>query len=541
MSNFPNSYNGNPHIKGDGVQQNFTQHEVVEYQRCMSDVAYFCEKYVKVIHLDHGLTPFKLRGYQTKMTKHFSDNRFSIILAPRQSGKSVTSVAWLLHYVIFHPDKTVGILANKGSTSREMLSRLTLMLENLPFFLQPGCKVLNKGSIKFSNNSQIIAAATSSSSIRGLSMNCVSGDTKICIKIKGSHIFYGSINTFIANSEKNKRFDTRIPILVSYKIVNSITNQTYIGRYFTTDPNDGYFGSGQILKDDIIKFGIDNFTKEIVKIFSPDGSHIINQTSLQGDIAIRLDDYTIQCSDHPDVITGIDSYIKSEFDKDIEVLTHCGFKSFDTILDQGISKQLLKISFKHKDNLKCTADHKLLIFDGKTYVAASLLKVGDSLYGGAIVESIDQIENEPVYDLLNVQDTHAYYSNGLVSHNCIFLDEFAFVQNANEFYTSTYPVISSGKDTKVIITSTPNGVGNMFYTLWESAIQNTSEFKPFVIRWQDVPGRDEAWKKQTIANSSEAQFRQEFSCIGGDSMITVLDTITNVEMTIPISQMYSLL
>lgn len=290
MSSHPNAYNGNPHVKGDGVQQNFTAHEIVEYQRCMADVGYFCEQYVKVIHLDHGLVPFKLRGYQQSMVQHFTDNRFNIVLACRQSGKSITSVAWLLHYVIFNPDKTVGMLANKGATAREMLSRLTLMLENLPFFLQPGCKVLNKGSIKFSNNSQIIAAATSGSSIRGLSMNV------------------------------------------------------------------------------------------------------------------------------------------------------------------------------------------------------------------------------------------------------IFLDEFAFVQNANEFYTSTYPVISSGKDTKVIITSTPNGVGNMFYRLWEGAIQKTSEFKPFTIKWSDVPGRDEAWKKQTIANSSELQFNQEFECLDGDSEVDVI--INNNKIKIKLKNLY---
>jgi hypothetical protein len=83
----PDSYNGNIYIKRDGVQQSFTAHEVNEYRRCMADVGYFAEKYVKVISLDHGLVPFKLRGYQEKMVKHFSDNRFTIILACRQSGK----------------------------------------------------------------------------------------------------------------------------------------------------------------------------------------------------------------------------------------------------------------------------------------------------------------------------------------------------------------------------------------------------------------------------------------------------------------------
>ena len=263
MSNSEN-YLGNPNVKRDGVNEKWTQKKLSEYKKCMKDPAYFCRKYVKVIHLDKGLVPFELYPYQEKMFKHFEQNRFSIVLACRQSGKSISSVGYLLWYALFHPEKTIAILANKGATAREMLTRVTLMLENLPFFLQPGCKALNKGSIEFSNNSRIIAAATSGSSIRGMSVNL------------------------------------------------------------------------------------------------------------------------------------------------------------------------------------------------------------------------------------------------------LFLDEFAFVENAAEFYTSTYPVVSSGKDTKVIITSTANGIGNTYHKIWEGAVQEVNEYKPFRVDWWDVPGRDEEWKKQTIANTSQLQFDQEF-------------------------------
>jgi len=257
-------YLGNPNVKRDGVETEFTLEEIKEYQKCMQDPAYFVETYVMIISLDDGLVPFNLYDYQRKMFSHFNDNRFSIVLACRQSGKSISSVGYLLWYAIFHPEKTIAILANKGATAREMLARVTLMLENLPFFLQPGCKALNKGSIEFSNNSKIIAAATSGSSIRGLSINL------------------------------------------------------------------------------------------------------------------------------------------------------------------------------------------------------------------------------------------------------LFLDEFAFIDNDATFYTSTYPVVSSGRDTKIIITSTANGIGNVYHKLWEGAVTKTNEFKPFRVDWWDVPGRDEKWKKQTIANTSQIQFDQEF-------------------------------
>tara|TARA_R110000744_G_scaffold163852_3_gene280883 strand:+ start:2255 stop:3853 length:1599 start_codon:yes stop_codon:yes gene_type:complete len=272
-------YLGNVNVKRDGIEESWTLETVTEYAKCMKDPVYFAKTYLKVIHLDHGLVPFDLYPYQEEMFSHFNDNRFSIVLACRQSGKSISSIAYLLWYAVFHPEQTIAILANKGATAREMLGRITLMVENLPFFLQPGCKALNKGSIEFSNNSRIIAAATSGSSIRGMSVNL------------------------------------------------------------------------------------------------------------------------------------------------------------------------------------------------------------------------------------------------------LFLDEFAFVENATEFYTSTYPVVSSGTSTKVIITSTANGLGNIFHKLWEGAVQGTNEFKHFRVDWWDVPGRDEEWKRQTIANTSDLQFNQEF----GNTFHGTGNTLINAE------------
>jgi len=277
MSN--ETYLGNINVKRDGVVQQWTKEEVLEYKKCMEDPAHFAREYVKIISLDRGLVPFILYPYQERMFNHFNNNRFNIVLACRQSGKSISSVAYLLWYAVFHPEKTIAVLANKGATSREMLSRITLMLENLPFFLQPGCKTLNKGSIEFSNNSRIIAAATSGSSIRGMSVNL------------------------------------------------------------------------------------------------------------------------------------------------------------------------------------------------------------------------------------------------------LYLDEFAFVERASEFYTSTYPVVSAGKDTKVIITSTANGIGNIYHKIWEGANQGVNEFKPFRVDWWDVPGRDEKWKQTTIANTSSLQFDQEF----GNTFFGTGDTLINAE------------
>jgi hypothetical protein len=273
------SYLGNPNVKRDGITQAWDEELVREYARCMNSPSYFAKKYCKIISLDKGLVPFQLYPYQEKMFEAFNEFRFNIVLACRQSGKSISACAYLLWFALFNSEKTIAILANKGATAREMLSRITLMLENIPFFLQPGCKGLNKGSIEFSNNSRIIAAATSGSSIRGMSVNL------------------------------------------------------------------------------------------------------------------------------------------------------------------------------------------------------------------------------------------------------LYLDEFAFVERAAEFYTSTYPVVSSGKDTKVIVTSTANGIGNQFHKIWEGAIQGINEFKSFRVDWFDVPGRDEEWKSQTIANTSQLQFDQEF----GNTFFGTGDTLISAD------------
>lgn len=98
------------------------------------------------------------------------------------------------------------------------------------------------------------------------------------------------------------------------------------------------------------------------------------------------------------------------------------------------------------------------------------------------------------------------------SYNCVFLDEFAFVPSniATEFFTSVYPVITAGTKTKIIIVSTPNGM-NLFYKIWTDAINKKNNYVPFEVHWSQVPGRDDKWKEETIRNTSEHQFDQEFN------------------------------
>ena len=262
-----NVYLGNPNLKKANTPIEFTEENVIEFVRCKNDPVYFAQNYVKIVSLDEGLVPFKPYDFQEKLINNFHENRFNICKMPRQTGKSTTCVAYLLHYAVFNDSVNIGILANKAATARELLGRLQTAYENLPKWMQQGIIAWNKGSLELENGSKILAASTSASAVRGMSFNI------------------------------------------------------------------------------------------------------------------------------------------------------------------------------------------------------------------------------------------------------LFLDEFAFVPNhiADSFFASVYPTITSGKSTKVIIVSTPHGM-NHFYRLWHDAEKQKNDYVPTDVHWSEVPGRDEVWKEQTIANTSEQQFKIEFEC-----------------------------
>ena len=275
-----NQYLGNPNLKKTNTVVEFTKEDIKEYHKCAQDPLYFIQNYVQIVSLDKGLIPFEMYDFQKGMVSTMHDNRFSIFKLPRQSGKSTTIISYLLHYALFNPNVNIAVLANKSSTARDILSRLQLAYENLPKWMQQGIIAWNKGNIELENGSKIIAAATSSSAIRG------------------------------------------------------------------------------------------------------------------------------------------------------------------------------------------------------------------------------------------------------GSYNIIFLDEFAFVPSnvAEQFFASVYPTITSGQNTKVIIVSTPHGM-NMFYKIWVDAQEKRNNYVPIEVHWSEVPGRDEAWKKETIRNTSESQFNSEFECEFLGSIDTLVSTV----------------
>jgi len=200
-------YNGNPNLKRAGVGVNWTPEMVQEWVKCSRDVVYFVKTYMKIINLDQGLINFDPRQYQINMLESMMNERYTIIATARQAGKSTTTCGFILWYIIFHTEKTVALLANKGETAREILGKVQLAYQHLPKWLQQGVTEWNKGSFALENNSRVIATATSSNNIRGFSINLLFIDE--AAHIENWDEFFTSVYPTISSGQ-----DTKI-ILVS--------------------------------------------------------------------------------------------------------------------------------------------------------------------------------------------------------------------------------------------------------------------------------------------------------------------------------------
>ena len=195
-------YLGNPTVKLSGVRHPYTKQQIREIIRCKNSVEYFAENYCKIVSVDDGEVQFIPYDYQRELLGKYQDNRFVITLQARQSGKTITTACYILWYALFHGEKTIGILANKEAQAKEILHRITGMYQGLPFFLQQGAEELNKRSIGFENGSRIIAAATSSSAIRGMSVSLLYLDEFAFVADDVS--FFSSVMPTISSGKQSK-------------------------------------------------------------------------------------------------------------------------------------------------------------------------------------------------------------------------------------------------------------------------------------------------------------------------------------------------
>jgi len=202
-------YLGNTNLKRVGEQIEWTPDLLKEYMKCADDPIYFAREYIKIVHVDRGLVPFEMYDYQKEIADKIFNNRRVAVLTARQSGKTTTAVAVILHYILFNEFKTVAILANKGDASREVMARVKLAYEALPKWLQQGIEEWNKGNIALENGCQVLAGTTSSSAIRGKSVNFLYLDEVAFIE--GYDEFFASVYPTISSGESTKLLMTSTP------------------------------------------------------------------------------------------------------------------------------------------------------------------------------------------------------------------------------------------------------------------------------------------------------------------------------------------
>jgi hypothetical protein len=202
-------YLGNAHLKKTDEAIEWTPELLKEYIKCAKDPVYFASEYIKIVHVDKGLVPFEMYDYQEEIVQKITDHRRVAVLTARQSGKTTTAMAVILHYILFNEYKTVAILANKGDASREVMARVKLAYEALPKWLQQGVEEWNKGNIALENGCQVLAGTTSSSAIRGKSVNFLYLDEVAFIE--GYDEFFASVYPTISSGESTKLLMTSTP------------------------------------------------------------------------------------------------------------------------------------------------------------------------------------------------------------------------------------------------------------------------------------------------------------------------------------------
>lgn len=202
-------YLGNTNLKRIGEQIEFTPENLKEYMKCLKDPIYFAENYIKIVHVDKGFIPFAMYDYQKEIATKITNNRRLAVLTARQSGKTTTAVAVILHYILFNEYKTVAILANKGDAAKEVLDRVKIAYEALPKWMQQGVEEWNKFNIVLENGCKIYAGTTSSSAIRGKSISFLYLDEVAFIE--GYDEFFASVYPTISSGESTKLMMTSTP------------------------------------------------------------------------------------------------------------------------------------------------------------------------------------------------------------------------------------------------------------------------------------------------------------------------------------------
>jgi hypothetical protein len=283
MTETATSYQGNVNLKRKNVQEEYTEEQVLEIIRCKNDPIYFIKNYIHIINLDDGLVKFALYDYQERFINMLHEENRIIARLGRQSGKTTCFAAYMCHYIIFNENKTAAILGNKDKTAREILYRVKIMFENLPMWLKPGVMEWNKGTVEFENGSRIVTAATSSSAIRGMSINFLALDEFAFIQPGVFEDFIQSVYPTISTSKEAKILMVSTPWGLNhfYKFWKEAEDGKNGYAHFSIKWND-VPGRDDAWRDKMIaEIGIERFRQEFEAEFLGSSNTLIEVSKLR--------------------------------------------------------------------------------------------------------------------------------------------------------------------------------------------------------------------------------------------------------------------
>jgi len=472
-------YNGNPNLKRAGVEVSWTPEMVEEIIKCSQDVVYFVRNYIKIVNVDRGLIPFEPYDYQVEMLHAMVENRNNVIAMARQSGKCVTEDTEVTIRFLDSDPCTMKI-----KTVHDIARYISINLE------KPFLTTINDDNVKKilqafdrNRNSLLSTRQNNDGNEKFIESFCLKGVS--VLTDTGWHEL----------SESHKT--------VKFKKWSLNTNS------FSLDCADNH-----IVFD---KNYNEVFVKNLhvgMEIHTANGLEQVTQI-IENDVEEHMYDLGVNHIDHRYYTNGILSHNST---------TTCAFILWYILFNRDKTVALLA-------NKGETAREIL----GKVQLAYQHLPkwlqhgIVEWNKGSCVLENNSRVI------------ATATSSNNIRGYtiNLLFIDEAAFIDNWDEFFTSVYPTISSGTSTKMILVSTPNGL-NHFYATWQNAIQGRSSFHPIMVKWDRVPGRDEKWKQDTLAanNFDTEKFAQEFEVefLGSSSTLIAGYKLKELVHMIPVHQ-----
>jgi len=400
-------------IKKRNQPDNISKLEAQEIIKCASDPIYFIENFVKIQSPDPtiGSTLFKLRKYQKRVLKGVHKNNECCVLQSRQSGKTITIIAYIMWLMCFHSDIIVGVASNKMTNAKDLISRFRYAYESLPYFMKPAVISYNKFDVEFDNGSKIMSAATTENTFRGFPLSFLLLDEFAFVHPRIADDFWTSILPTLSAGGGNSKI-----------VITSTPNGSegiFPEIWFGAEQKRNGFKAIRVHEREVPRQK--GFKKKMLKKMSMD-RYKQEFLCVGYDTIINVDGNDIEIGKFYDAIANKTSpNIKCVMNQKIK--TPFGYENFDGIIKTK-HQEHLEILFSDGVKIKCSKKHRFLVADG-TFKSPNEFSDNETLvsYNGYVnVVSIELIKKEVfLYDIVNSGKKHNYYTNGVVSHNCEFI------------------------------------------------------------------------------------------------------------------------